>query len=89
MARRFSDQIFFAHLRNVKHEANGSFYEATVLDGSTDMLGVLAALLQAEADAPNRSIPMRPDHGHLLAFEQAQQATPAIPTSAASKDWLN
>ena len=40
------------------------------------MIAVLSALLQAEAADPDRSIPMRPDHGHLLAFEQNQKTNP-------------
>ena len=76
MARRFGADVHFAHLRNVQREDDGSFYEAAALGGSTDMIAVLSALLQAEAADPDRSIPMRPDHGHLLAFEQNQKTNP-------------
>ncbi|GAW36372.1 mannonate dehydratase [Roseovarius sp. A-2] len=76
MAHRFAGQIHFAHLRNVQREADGSFFEAAVLDGSAEMLGVLAALWQAERADPARNIPMRPDHGHLLAFERDQKTNP-------------
>ena len=71
MAKEFGPRIHFAHLRNVTIEGDGSFYEADHLDGSTDMVGCVAALMAEEdrrraegrADA---EIPMRPDHGHLL-----------------------
>jgi len=76
MASRFADHIHFAHLRNVKREEDGSFYEAAVLGDSTDMLGVLHAIWTAERVTPDLSIPMRPDHGHLLAFEQGATSNP-------------
>jgi mannonate dehydratase len=72
MVAEFGPQIHFAHLRNVTREPDGSFHEADHLDGSTDMVAVVAELLreQARRKAAGRSdwrIPMRPDHGHLLA----------------------
>lgn len=76
MARQFSDHVYFAHLRNVQREEDGSFYEAAVLGGSTDMLGVLSALWHAEQADPTRSIPLRPDHGHLLDFERGGKTNP-------------
>ena len=65
MAREFGPRIHFAHLRNVAIEADGSFYEADHLDGSTDMVAVVAALMEEE-ERSGRQIPMRPDHGHLM-----------------------
>ncbi|QRM56880.1 mannonate dehydratase [Sinorhizobium sp. BG8] len=72
MIREFGPQIHFAHLRNVTREADGSFHESDHLDGSTDMVAVVAALLKEQArrkeeGRPDWQIPMRPDHGHLLA----------------------
>ena len=72
MVREFGPRIHFSHLRNVTREPDGSFHEADHLDGSTDMVEVVVALLEeqnrrrAEGRADWR-IPMRPDHGHLLA----------------------
>ena len=43
MAREFGPRIHFAHLRNTRHEPDGSFYEADHLDGDTDLIGVAAA----------------------------------------------
>ncbi len=67
MVKAFGPNIFFVHLRNVKREADGSFYESDHLDGDNDMLGLINALLDEEGtrDKAN-SIPMRPDHGHLM-----------------------
>lgn len=76
MAQKFADRIYFAHLRNVQREADGSFFEAAALEGSTDMIAVLAELWKAQHAGPSRSIPIRPDHGHLLAFEQNQKTNP-------------
>lgn len=72
MIREFGDRIHFAHLRNVTLEPDGSFYEAEHLEGSTDMIAVVDALLAEEqkrkaAGRADWMIPMRPDHGHLLA----------------------
>jgi mannonate dehydratase len=72
MIKEFGPRIHFAHLRNVRREADGSFYEADHLGGSTDMPAVVVALME-EQDRRKREgrtdwrIPMRPDHGHLLA----------------------
>jgi mannonate dehydratase len=72
MIREFAPRIHFAHLRQVMREADGSFYEAAHLDGSSDMIGAVRTLLEEEArrrreGRGDNEIPMRPDHGHLLA----------------------
>ena len=72
MVDEFGPRIHFAHLRNVAREADGSFHEAEHLEGSTDMVSVVAALMREEARRKregriDQQIPMRPDHGHLLA----------------------
>lgn len=72
MVREFGPRIHFAHLRNVTREPDGSFHEADHLGGSTDMPAVILALLgeQDRRLAEGRAdwqIPLRPDHGHLLA----------------------
>jgi mannonate dehydratase len=72
MIEEFAPRIHFAHLRNVTREEDGSFYEAEHLEGSTDMAEVILALMKEEARRREEGrsdwrIPMRPDHGHLLA----------------------
>ena len=72
MVDEFGSKIHFAHLRNVTREADGSFHEAEHMAGSTDMVAVVAALMREEkrrvqAGRTDWQIPMRPDHGHLLA----------------------
>lgn len=81
MIREFGPKIHFAHLRQVTREADGSFYEAEHLRGSSDMVGVIRGLLEEEARRrrENRSdhqIPMRPDHGHLLTADVNQNVNP-------------
>ena len=74
MIREFRDRIYFVHLRNIKREADGSFYESEHLDGDNDIVGVVNALLEEEEQRkglpPARcAIPMRPDHGHAMGDE--------------------
>ena len=81
MAREFGPRVHFAHLRNVKREPDGSFFEADHLVGETDMVRLVAALMSEEerrrsegrADA---EIPMRPDHGHLLGDDGLKRVNP-------------
>lgn len=75
MARDFGPRIHFAHLRNTRREADGSFYESEHLDGDTDMIGVVAALREIET-AEAREIPMRPDHGHLIVDDIGKKVNP-------------
>jgi mannonate dehydratase len=72
MVREFGSRIHFVHLRNVTREADGSFHEADHLGGSTDMPSVVIALMQEQRRRKREGrsdwqLPMRPDHGHLLA----------------------
>lgn len=72
MVEEFGSKIHFAHLRNVTREDDGSFFEAEHLEGSTDMASVILALMKEEVRRRKEGradwrIPMRPDHGHLLA----------------------
>ncbi len=81
MAEEFGSRIHFAHLRNTKREPDGSFYEAEHLDGDTDMISVVAALLREEARRGKEGradpvIPMRPDHGHLLVDDIGKKVNP-------------
>jgi mannonate dehydratase len=81
MIREFASRIHFAHLRQVKREADGSFYEAEHLNGSSDMIGAVRALLEEEhrrrrAARDDCEIPMRPDHGHLLADDIHKSVNP-------------
>jgi mannonate dehydratase len=81
MIREFAPRIHFAHLRQVAREADGSFHEAEHLSGSSDMIGAVRALLVEEArrrrtGRADHEIPMRPDHGHLLADDVHKKVNP-------------
>ena len=83
MMERLGSKVHFLHLRNVRRGEESipcSFHEAAHLDGSTDMVALLDAVLREEErrKAEGRadwSIPMRPDHGHDMAddFKRTQQ----------------
>lgn len=83
LIRRFGSRIHFAHLRNVRREAETvpcSFFEDEHLAGSSDMVAVVAALLAEEArrraDGDDEPIPMRPDHGHAILSDIGSGANP-------------
>jgi mannonate dehydratase len=81
MAEEFGDRVHFAHLRNTRHEPDGSFHEAEHLDGDTDMIGVVASLMREEQRRAQQGredavIPMRPDHGHLLIDDIGKRVNP-------------
>jgi mannonate dehydratase len=81
MAGEFGSRIHFVHLRQVMREADGSFHEAEHLKGSSDMVGVIRSLLEEEAQRrragrEDHEIPMRPDHGHLLADDIGRRVNP-------------
>ena len=81
MIERLGSHIHFIHLRNVQRETDGSFYEADHLDGSTDMVAVMFALIaeQQKRQQDGRSdlaIPMRPDHGHQTLFDAGRDFFP-------------
>lgn len=71
MIVELGNRIHFLHLRNVKSDENGNFYEANHLQGNTDMFEVMKAIIneqkrRAAAGTTNVFIPMRPDHGHKM-----------------------
>lgn len=71
MIDRLGKNIHFLHLRNVKREADGSFYEDNHLEGSSDMYAIMESVLReqkrrADSGRDDAAIPMRPDHGHKL-----------------------
>jgi mannonate dehydratase len=81
MVNEFASRIHFVHLRQVAREADGSFHEAEHLRGSSNMVGVICAILREEAcrrkgNRADHEIPMRPDHGHLLADDVSRKVNP-------------
>ncbi|WP_414473580.1 mannonate dehydratase [Microvirga sp. M2] len=84
IAKRFANRIWFAHLRNVAKEPDGSFMEADHLGGDTDMVAVVTALLEEQKRRKDSGeerwrIPMRPDHGHELLDDVGKPTHPGYP----------
>ncbi len=84
IARRFAAHIHFAHLRNVKRDADSSFMESEHLDGDVDMVAVIVALhaeeqRRAREGRADRQIPMRPDHGQVLLDDGSRKTHPGYP----------
>ena len=69
------ERVYFAHLRNVKKDYQGNFYEADHLDGDVDMFAIMQALV-AENQRRNTAIPFRPDHGHQMLDDLAKTTAP-------------
>ncbi len=78
IATRFGERIHFAHLRATKRDRDGlSFHEADHLDGDVDMVGVMRALVAANAGRPEeRRIVFRPDHGHRMLDDLTKPGNP-------------
>ena len=58
-------RVHFIHLRNVKKDDAGNFYEADHLDGDVNMYSIMKAIV-AENSTRSTPIPFRPDHGHQM-----------------------
>jgi mannonate dehydratase len=81
MAREFALRVHFVHLRNVRREKDGSFYEAEHLSGEVDLVALVVELMREEgrrreAGRVDAEIPMRPDHGHLLGDDGMKRVNP-------------
>lgn len=87
IAERFAARIHFVHLRNVTRDEDTlpcSFFEDEHLEGGTDMVAVIAALLKEEKrrrdeGREDHEIPMRPDHGQEILDDVARGAQPGYP----------
>lgn len=65
MVKKLDTNIHFIHLRNVRRDQEGNFFEADHLDGNVDMYAVVKELLLIQKNN-KLSIPFRPDHGHQM-----------------------
>lgn len=70
IAKSFSDRIYFAHLRTVKHQDH-YFCEAQHLEGDQNLCEIIKILLDEEkrrnrSEADHQDIVFRPDHGALM-----------------------
>jgi mannonate dehydratase len=71
IARRLGSKINFIHLRSIKREEDGSFYETGHLEGDVNIYKILVNILkeQKRRQSENRTdyrIPVRADHGLVM-----------------------
>ncbi|MGP7796982.1 mannonate dehydratase [Sphingomonas sp. CLY1604] len=78
IVERYGSRIGFLHLRSVERDGTRAFHEAAHLDGDADMPAVVAAIHRLSR-REGRSIPMRPDHGHLMADDLGRRCNPGYP----------
>lgn len=84
IAAQVAERIHFAHLRNTRLEADGSFEEAAHLEGDTDMVALIRVLLDEETrrqqvGRADHQIPFRPDHGHKMLSDFDRDLVPGYP----------
>ncbi|GAB3020870.1 mannonate dehydratase [Cyclobacterium sediminis] len=72
---RIGDRVHFAHLRNVKKNSRGDFYEAEHLDGDVDMAAIMQQLIALNKNR-ERPIFYRPDHGHQILDDLKKETNP-------------
>ncbi|MBS9477571.1 mannonate dehydratase [Ancylobacter radicis] len=88
MMDRLGSRVHFLHLRNValeERQLGGSFHEAAHLEGNTDMVAMIAAILAEEnrrkaAGRADWNIPFRPDHGQNILDDLNRGGQPGYPS---------
>ena len=73
--RRWGDRLPFVHLRSVRLEPDGSFYEDEHISGSTNLAKLVKAVLDVEK-LHGCEIIIRPDHGHQMLDDQRKKTNP-------------
>ena len=79
--KKYGKYINFIHLRNIKRDANcKNFYESDHLDGDINMVNIIKLILKEEEERARNNrpfnIPMRPDHGHTIIYDQDKKIIP-------------
>ena len=73
--RTWGPRIPFVHLRSVRREEDGSFYEDEHISGSTNLAKLVKAVLDVEKQFSCEII-IRPDHGHQMLDDQRKDSNP-------------
>ncbi|MFK7892630.1 MAG: mannonate dehydratase [Granulosicoccus sp.] len=87
MMNRLGSSVHFIHLRNIYRESSGekiSFHESAHLEGVTDMVALIQAILdeeqrRRELQRSDASIPFRPDHGQDILSDLQTESQPGYP----------
>ncbi|MFA6439706.1 MAG: mannonate dehydratase [Bacteriovoracaceae bacterium] len=75
MIKTYAERIHFVHLRNIRRDDEGNFYEDNHLDGSVDMYRVVKNLVEV-MEQRKIHLPLRPDHGHQMLDDLQKKVNP-------------
>jgi mannonate dehydratase len=73
--QQFQERIHFLHLRNIKRNEAGDFFEDNHLDGDVDMVSIVRQVVII-MQKRKMNIPMRPDHGHQMLDDLKKTTNP-------------
>ncbi len=65
MIKKYGERVYFLHLRSTDRDEEGNFFEANHLEGNGNIVAIIQYVTQLQKEQ-QRSIPMRPDHGHQM-----------------------
>jgi len=75
MVKHYGNRIHFLHLRSIRKNELGDFYEDNHLEGDADMYSVMREIVYL-MDRRKVNIPMRPDHGHQMLDDLVKNTNP-------------